>query len=58
MLCELVLVSSPGLVVRALEAIGEAELKQRLMAAVEPFRASDGSYRFVNELVCVTATAR
>ena len=49
---------SPGLVVPALDAIGEAELKQRLMAAVEPFRASDGSYRFVNELVCVTATAR
>ena len=49
---------SPGLVLPALEAVGEAELRQRLMAAVEPFRAADGSYRFVNELVCVTATAR
>ncbi len=46
---------SPGLVLPALEAHGEAVLRDRLMAAVEQFRAADGTYRIVNELTCVTA---
>ena len=48
---------SPGIVRPALDAIGEDELRARLMATIEPFRAADGSYRLVNELTCVTATA-
>lgn len=48
---------SPGLVLPALEAHGEEALRERLMAAVERFRADDGSYRIVNELTCVTAVA-
>ena len=47
---------SPGLVVPALEHRGECELRSRLMDAVEPLRAPDGSYRIVNELTCVTAS--
>ena len=48
---------SPGLVLPALEAHGEDALRERLMAAVEQCRATDGSYRIVNELTCVTARA-
>jgi SAM-dependent methyltransferase len=48
---------SPGLVVPALRDVGEAELRGRLMSAVEHLRAPDGSYRIVNELTCVTARA-
>lgn len=48
---------SPGLVLPALEAHGEAALRERLMAAVAQCRADDGSYRIVNELTCVTARA-
>jgi len=46
---------SPGVVVPALEAVGERTLRERFLAAIEPFRSGDGSYRFVNELTCVTA---
>lgn len=49
---------SPGLVLPALEQHGEQALRARLMAAVEPFRATDGTYRIVNELTCVTARAQ
>lgn len=48
---------SPGLVVPALRDVGESELRERLMSAVEHLRAPDGSYRIVNELTCVTARA-
>lgn len=50
-------VRSPGLVVPALDHLGEDELRSRLLPTLEPFRADDGSYRIVNELTCVTATA-
>lgn len=46
---------SPGLVVPALEAHGDGALRERLMPALAPFRAADGSYRLVNQLICVTA---
>lgn len=49
---------SPGLVVPALDALGDDELRARLMPTLEPFRADDGSYRIVNALTCVVATAR
>ncbi len=49
---------SPGLVVPALGAVGEAQLRATLLAVLERYRASDGSYRLVNELTCVTAQAR
>jgi hypothetical protein len=48
---------SPGVVLPALEARGEEALRERLMAAVERFRADNGSYRIVNELTYVTAGA-
>ena len=44
---------SPGVVLPSLEHVGEAELREQVMAAVEPFRAADGSYRLVNELTHV-----
>lgn len=47
---------SPGLVVPAL-AIGEDELRRRVLESVASCRAADGSYRFVNELTCVVASA-
>lgn len=46
---------SPGLAVPALEQIGEDELRSRVLSAIEPFRAPDGSYRLVNELIHVVA---
>ncbi len=49
---------SPGVVAPALDALGENELRSRLMPTVEHLRAADGSYRIVNELTCVTATVR
>ncbi len=48
---------SPGLLVPALESVGEAELRRRLMPTIEHCRAADGSYRIVNELTCVVAQA-
>ncbi len=48
---------SPGLVVPALDHLGDAALRDLLMPTLEPFRADDGSYRIVNALTCVTATA-
>lgn len=44
---------SPGVVLPSLDHVGEAELQAQVMAAVEPFRAADGSYRLVNELTHV-----
>ncbi|MEM9613804.1 MAG: class I SAM-dependent methyltransferase [Actinomycetota bacterium] len=46
---------SPGLVVPALDELGDREVRRRLMPTLEPFRSADGSYRLVNELTCVTA---
>jgi SAM-dependent methyltransferase len=46
---------SPGVVVPALEAVGEQQLRQRVLAAVAPFRAPDGSYVLSNDLVHVIA---
>ncbi|MFK8025258.1 MAG: class I SAM-dependent methyltransferase [Ilumatobacter sp.] len=46
---------SPGLVVPALDHLGEEELRDRLMATIAPFGSPDGSIRIVNELTCVTA---
>lgn len=48
---------SPGLVVPALDHLGEDGLRDLLMPTLDPFRAPDGSYRLVNALTCVTATA-
>ena len=41
---------SPGLVKPALDAVGEAALRELCLTTIEPFRAADGSYRLVNEL--------
>jgi SAM-dependent methyltransferase len=49
---------SPGLVVPSLRAVGEGELRRRVMAAIASFRAPDGSYRLVNELVHVVGVKR
>ncbi|MGI9605571.1 MAG: class I SAM-dependent methyltransferase, partial [Acidimicrobiales bacterium] len=46
---------SPGLVKPALDAVGEDALRELMLATVEPFRAPDGSYRFVNELTHAVA---
>ena len=46
---------SPGVVLPSLEHVGEEELRRQVMAAVEPFRDNDGSYRLVNELTHVIA---
>lgn len=47
---------SPGVVLPSLRNVGEDELRRRVLAAIEPFRAADGSYRLVNELTHVIAT--
>ncbi len=39
---------SPGILVQAARAIGEEKLESVLLEAAEPFRQSDGSYRFTN----------
>ena len=44
---------SPGLMVPALELLGDDGLRAVLMPSIEPFRHSDGSYRLVNELTHV-----
>lgn len=46
---------SPGVVLPSLEHVGEDALRSQVLAAVEPFRAPDGSYRLVNELTHVIA---
>jgi SAM-dependent methyltransferase len=46
---------SPGVVLPSLEHTGDDELRRRVLGAVAPFRAEDGSYRLVNELVHVIA---
>lgn len=47
---------SPGLVLPALEAVGEKTLRDRLMPTIEAFRDADGSYRLVNELTHAIGT--
>lgn len=47
---------SPGVAVPSLQHVGEVELRRQTLAAVEPFKARDGSYRLVNELTHVVAT--
>lgn len=47
---------SPGVVLPAIEAVGENTLRPILMAAIEPFRSDDGSYRLVNELTHAIGT--
>jgi SAM-dependent methyltransferase len=44
---------SPGLAVPPLQAVGEEELRRRVMEAVASHRAEDGSYLITNELVHV-----
>lgn len=44
---------SPGLMVPALEALGDAGLRELLMATIEQFRSDDGSYRISNQLTHV-----
>lgn len=47
---------SPGLVLPSIRHTGDEALRDLVLAAIEPFRADDGSYRLVNELVHVMAT--
>ncbi|MEM9611109.1 MAG: class I SAM-dependent methyltransferase [Actinomycetota bacterium] len=47
---------SPGVVLPSLEHTGEDELRRRVLDAVAPFRAADGSYLVRNQLVHVVAT--
>lgn len=44
---------SPGLQKPALDLLGDDGLRELLMPTLEPFRATDGSYRVVNELTHV-----
>jgi SAM-dependent methyltransferase len=44
---------SPGLVLPALEAVGEEALRATVLDAIEPFRTPGGGYRLVNELTHV-----
>ena len=46
---------SPGVVLPSIEHTGEDEMRRRVLEAVAPFRAEDGSYRLVNELTHVIA---
>ncbi len=46
---------SPGLALPSLLHSGEELLRERVLEAISPFRAPDGSYRLTNELVHVTA---
>jgi SAM-dependent methyltransferase len=49
---------SPGVVLPALEVVGEEQLRARTLDAVAPFRAPDGSYLLANELVHVVGRRR
>lgn len=49
---------SPGVVVPAIEAVGERRLRELLLPTIAPFRAADGSYRIVNELTHAIGTKR
>jgi SAM-dependent methyltransferase len=44
---------SPGLMVPALEQLGDTQLRELLMATIEPCRSDDGSYRVTNQLTHV-----
>jgi len=46
---------SPGLAVPSLQHTGEQRLREKVLKAIAPFRAIDGSYRLTNELVNVSA---
>ena len=47
---------SPGLMVPALDALGEAPLRELLMPTLDRCRAGDGSYRVTNQLTHVIGT--
>lgn len=47
---------SPGLMVPALDALGETPLRELLMPTLDRCRAGDGSYRVTNQLTHVIAT--
>jgi SAM-dependent methyltransferase len=47
---------SPGLVLPALQAVGEDALREIVLESLAPFRANDGSYRLVNELTDAVGT--
>ncbi len=44
---------SPGLMVPALDQLGDTQLRELLMATIEPCRSADGSYRISNQLTHV-----
>lgn len=46
---------SPGATLPSLVHVGDTELRARVMEAIEPFKAQDGSYRLVNEVTYVMA---
>ncbi len=47
---------SPGLLVPALEAVGEEAMRAAAIGALEPFKSAAGSYRLRNQLVHVVGT--
>jgi SAM-dependent methyltransferase len=47
---------SPGIVLPALELVGEDVLRKIVLESLAPFRANDGSYRLVNELTHAVGT--
>lgn len=48
---------SPGLSAVAIENVGEETVKDALIAALEPYRATPGSYRLENTIRCMIAAA-
>lgn len=48
---------SPGLIVEAIGLVGEAPLRDAIVAALEPYRTADGGYRLVNEWRTLIASA-
>ncbi len=49
---------SPGVVRPCLDHLGEDEFRRRVLEVLEPFRASDGSYRLVNAVTNVIGRRR
>ncbi len=48
---------SPGLSAAAIESVGEETVKDALIAALEPYRATPGGYRLENTVRCMIAAA-
>lgn len=48
---------SPGLSAVAIENVGEETVKEALIAALEPYRATPGGYRLENTVRCMIAAA-